>query len=526
MLKRLLLLLSIALYCGCNLYAYDFQIGNLLYSISYEDDTEVAVDMYVDIEKQTIVNVPSHVSVDEWGKTKTYTVVSILNDAFIFHGDDVEEVILPETIRYIGESAFEKCYRLRSVHLPSSLEFLGRYAFTQTDLRDVVIPDNLREVQAGAFKDCKNLKSVYFGKSVDSFIDAFSGCDNLEEITVDLDNMNLSSYDGVVYTKRYDEPIFCPMGKSSIIISDLATSIPMNFLYDHAKLQHITMGNSVKYIGSEAFAGSGIESIVLPNSVISIYIDAFNDCKYLESISVGCGLSRVEGWTPGIVPSILMTGLLDIENLKEIIFSPEHPAYATYKGCLYDKSYSVLYLCPDKKPDPEIHPSTETIDEYAFDDNDQITHMIIPANVRTILHNAFARCTAMKVLEIEPNDDLRFWDYSINATSLNEIYCKCTMPPATDNAFTCYGSDMLMNFFDSATVYVPRGTSESYRQAWDWYRFKNIVECDFAEIGNISGGTAAEVEGYYDLRGIRSSRPHSGLNIVRYTDGSVSKALF
>ena len=37
--------------------------------------------------------------------------------------------------------------------------------------------------------------------------------------------------------------------------------------------------------------------------------------------------------------------------------------------------------------------------------------------------------------------------------------------------------------------------------------------------------TTAQIEGYYNLQGVRSASPWNGINIVRYSDGTTRKAI-
>lgn len=521
--KHLFLLLSILLSYSCKLYAsYDFEIDGVLYEIYYEDNTKVYVSGYHSNDQRRNLTIPSQVSRDEWGETKTYTVAGIYN--YSFNDNWLETVILPETITYIGECAFSGCHNLCSVNIPSNLEILGRYAFANTKIESVIIPDKLKEVSPGAFYQCADLKTVELGKGVNSFVDAFSGCDNLIDITVDLANMNFSSYDGAVYTKRFDELVFCPMGKNSLIMTNLAEVIPEGLFRNHSKLKNVTLGESVKSIGDWAFSESGIVSITLPDAVESIGVSAFFECRNLASISIGSGLLTISGGYD-VVHYLKMRYLLGVENLEEITVSPEHPLYASFDGCLYDKSYSTLYLCPKKKNNPEIHSSTTLIEEDAFRDCVGITDIKIPSSVMTINNRAFMGCANMETLEIEPNEELTIWKYAFDVTHLRSIFCNCQQPPRCSDSFEGETNQDECDFFDNAVLYVPRGTSDKYRQYYDWYRFKNMVEYDFAGIDDAAADNTGDfdVEGFYNAQGVKSDKPWHGVNIVRYTNGRTAK---
>lgn len=84
---------------------------------------------------------------------KTYAVepgtVEIEADAFIHH-KNLQEIVLPEGLKRIGESAFRDCHELRIADFPSTLEEVGERAFLDTSLEHVHIPASLRSLGKSA----------------------------------------------------------------------------------------------------------------------------------------------------------------------------------------------------------------------------------------------------------------------------------------------------------------------------------------------------------------------------------------
>ena len=72
------------------------------------------------------------------------------------------------------------------------------------------------------------------------------------------------------------------------------------------------------------------------------------------------------------------------------------------------------------------------------------------------------------------------------------------------------------------TVYVPKGTYDDYWLSEFGY-FENIVEFDPTGINNVITSNDAKELSRYSLNGQRLSAPTKGLNIVKYSDGSVKK---
>jgi len=94
---------------------------------------------------------------------------------FAFYGVGVGSVEIPDTVQSIGDYAFYGS-KLQSVDLGSVKE-IGDYAFARTLLEAVAIPDSTETIGAYAFKSCPLLQSVILSKNVKEIgKNAFYGC--------------------------------------------------------------------------------------------------------------------------------------------------------------------------------------------------------------------------------------------------------------------------------------------------------------------------------------------------------------
>lgn len=89
-----------------------------------------------------------------------------------------------------------------------------------------------------------------------------------------------------------------------------------------------------------------------------------------------------------------------------------------------------------------------------------------------------------------------------------------------------FGSNSIMNGVrDNAILYIPKGSFSVYSKAVDWRDFKNIVEFEPTGVENMNMAKKITEVSRYALDGQRLDHPRKGLNIVKYSDGTVRKIL-
>ena len=122
-------------------------------------------------------------------------VVTYAEENSLANYEGMQSVIVPETVEYdgenykvvgIGDEAFNNCWGLKAVSLPSTLQSIGKLAFGYcTSLRSVTIPEEVTIVDNEAFTGCSALASVTIGGSVETIGDyAFFGCTGLASLHV------------------------------------------------------------------------------------------------------------------------------------------------------------------------------------------------------------------------------------------------------------------------------------------------------------------------------------------------------
>lgn len=139
--------------------------------------------------------------------------------------------------------------------------------------------------------------------------------------------------------------------------------------------------------------------------------------------------------------------------------------------------------------------SVTSIDGYAFDGCSGLTSLTIPCGVTSIGKWAFYGCSGLTSIYVYPEN----------------------LPELGTDIFN--GCDA-----KNCTVYVPKGTYDAYKSSEFGY-FEKIVEFDAAGIDKVTTSANAKEVSRYSANGQRLSAPAKGLNIVKYSDGSVKKVV-
>ena len=225
-------------------------------------------------------------------------------------------------------------------------------------------------------------------------------------------------------------------------------------------------------IGEYAFAYcSGLTSLTLPAGITEIGESTFSDCSGLTSLTLPAGIT-----------SINYGAFLDCSGLTSLTLPDGITSIGEYafSGCSGLTSLN-------------LPAGITSIDKYAFSGCSRLTSLTLPAGITSIGEFAFSYCSGLTSIYVYAEKVPRIGRYAFEGCASR----KCTL-------------------------YVPKGTYDNYRLSEFGY-FENIVEFDATGIDKTTTSTDVEEVSRYSLNGQRLVGPTKGLNIVKYSDGSVKK---
>lgn len=192
-----------------------------------------------------------------------------------------------EGVTTIGEGAFIRCENLESIVLPNTLTDIMQSAFQNcVNLSSISIPNGVKTICSSAFAHCNEFTTVNIPSSVELIErQAFRDCKKLTTIDVATDNQYYQSIDGVLYSKDGLTIHSYPKGKEgkTYTVNESVTTIGA-LAFANADIDTIILPNELSRIESFAFVQSTVSELVIPASVLRIEDRAFNLCENLSTL--------------------------------------------------------------------------------------------------------------------------------------------------------------------------------------------------------------------------------------------------
>jgi hypothetical protein len=272
--------------------------------------------------------------------------ITAIPEYFVNSCESLETIEFGGEITSIGLCAFYDCKSLRSIDLGDKLERIGEAAFAGTALEEVVLPDSVKWIDGKAFAGCTSLRKI----SIPGGLEKLGN-----QITKGCDQLDYTIYEGMQYLGNAENPHMILVGRSDLtqkhlVVHDDTRYIPENEAFSGSDIQSIYIGKSVEIIGApfgnmdvlekievspenKTYSASGnclietasktlvqgcknsvipddgsveiiggfsfqyldcLASFVIPDSVKAIGAHAFKGCVNLKWIVIGAGVKEID----------------------------------------------------------------------------------------------------------------------------------------------------------------------------------------------------------------------------------------
>lgn len=231
MIQKLLSLvgMSLVLLTGNNVYAYDFKVDGICYTVTSFENSTVTVDGFNNLSG--IIEIPSTItynnrlfsvtSVRSIHSNKILSVVlptSITEiEKYAFQNSSITNIEIPDNVTSIGEAAFKNCTKLHTVKISRNIKRLDSYLFagcTSLTKIDWQPNDYACSIRGGAFYNCSSLKTiripsgVWFLGSTENkvHVPVFTGCTSLDSLIIEDGKsgpLKLEYNDGTISANTY-----------------------------------------------------------------------------------------------------------------------------------------------------------------------------------------------------------------------------------------------------------------------------------------------------------------------------------
>lgn len=307
------------------------------------------------------------------GRVIVEDVVKEIGDGAFAYCDSLTAIVIPEGVTRMGQGVFDSCTALRSVTwnarnctLDADEDGDVFTPFYELGITEFTFGNKVEAIPEALCQDLSQLTSLTLPESVTSVGSfAFSGCTGLTE---PLFNKHLFAFMPVAYSGAYDIP-------------EGIETIAGGAFYECKDLTAVTIPASVKTIKKNAFRGTGLTSVTIPETVQSLdYGLTFYECNSLTTVywnARNCTLEENKdgGYSPPFYNDSSITAFIFDERIESL------PAAV----CAGLNSITTIHI-PN---------NTKSIGDYAFSRCTSLSSVHLPAKTSQVGYNAFYGCESL-----------------------------------------------------------------------------------------------------------------------------------
>ncbi|MBQ1260636.1 MAG: leucine-rich repeat protein, partial [Clostridia bacterium] len=412
-------------------------------------------------------------------------LLKIPERAFMYQAA-LKHVVMPSTLKEIGNSAFNSCYSLVEIVLPDGVAKIGDNAFFEcTSLMNVTLSASLTDIGTSAFYGdsmlcvINNRSSLALSHGSDDFGGVArnarlivlpdgtkhyaGGSDGFEYIktaeglifTGKRGSYQLNRYVGEAETVALPESIngssyeiYYFKGAKTVVLPHGMTSIASYSFCDSETLERVILPETLQSISMWAFYNcTKLDNLVLPASLTEINTLAFDGCTSLNTVYLPDTMSEIQDYwfisSPlgNVVisdthPTLVSFGnMVCRKDMKEIVFvSP------TVKNIIIPKEIedigTALANSGIQSVRFEAGSRVKEITTMAFQNCGYLEYVEIPHGVTKLWHDAFQNCSALSEIILPPSVREIGESCFIGCSSLKSINIPSNMTVIPNNVFS------------------------------------------------------------------------------------------
>lgn len=319
------------------------------------------------------------------GQLKLPAALETIGD-YAFANTKIHSVTLPSSVRTVGKGAFKSC-KIQTLQLSEGLETIGESAFEPCSISTLVIPASVKWIGFDAFGQSSpsKLRKVTF-RSADTNLDSpvfgdFYSSEENEENEKTGTALKVECLPGSAADRSFlynCEKIYLKWGPEHILTAPAETVVTSAILPSETVIYEIIVPEGVEEIADGAFDGlTTLAKITLPNSLRRIGSRAF----------AGTGLTQIK-FTAEIT-EIGKSAFEECLNLKTVAMAKGEPEIGP---CAFMNCPILTQV--------QLPEGTKSIGDWAFKDCRKIRTMTIPNSVTSLGSSAFSGCHDLQSLKL------------------------------------------------------------------------------------------------------------------------------
>lgn len=366
---------------------------------------------------------------------------------YVFCGCNLKTVIIPNSVKSVGNSAFYGCGGLTSATIGNSVTNIESSVFAGcSSLESVTIGAGVQSIGSNIFNNHRPAKVIWLANTPPSGYNYASGIINYVANDQYTSFNNKTIYRFLSSTFEVDGVKYVPVSPSERICDAIdCTYEPM--------AESLTIGETVEYKGVQmnvnqvhpytCYNNQHIKNVMItcPGDVGQY---AFYNCKALTTVQANIGgaignnvfqsCTALQSATLGEqVTDIGQYAFSSCSNLRGIVIPNKVKSIGQYafQNCTIMESVIIGNF-------------VETIGAYAFIGCNSIPKIEIPQSVTTINNNVFDGCTALKDVYIADRTSvltLGYHYYSYNSNNNTPLFVDCPLDSVYIGGNINYGTD-------------------------------------------------------------------------------------